>query len=454
MNTIETLSINATVQQENLNIQQIHQIIEEHAPETLNTILIDEKVAPARYEYCYLNAFAQRVVYRTEQRSCASNDLLEIQIKNLVADGTPNPYVKMPDDSLVNLVEKSPKFNLDGVLGNAKKRLTDLVNGSEKIEHKHLILNTEQDKLTEQQPLFLIKNICRIQNCPQCNGLMYMEEANSEGQITRMECSACKGLGHVSTVAWLVPKTSNKQVSFIYPNGDSIENLKNAILEKHIGTDTTPVLMAVHLNGTDKEQYPETLKPYLDALHDQIGENNAIEHIYYRIIPCFTFQYRNVLTNQTRTGVLVDPFGEPEVVLELVSTSAKIATGLKDTAKNLSKLFGGIGKSKSAKGRADLLHSIRLMIAIVVADGDVCEEEKKSLILTMQGIDTFSSSEQQQLLSLLASKDSSFLTDEDFHFNDPQVGKTTLLRLQEIAEASGDVSIEEREIIEKLRLSI
>ena len=154
-----------------------------------------------------------------------------------------------------------------------------------------------------------------------------------------------------------------------------------------------------------------------------------------------------------RLGVVVDPFVNPELVLSLDSTGRKLFSGVKDSMKSINNFIGSIGKSTGFKDKEDLKRSIRLLIAIAVSDGDVSEEEKKALTLTIRKMDDLTSSEQEQMLQLLGQKDCSFLTDDDFIFHNKANAEETLGRMQDVASASDGVSDEERDIIERLRLA-
>ena len=97
--------------------------------------------------------------------------------------------------------------------------------------------------------------------------------------------------------------------------------------------------------------------------------------------------------------------------------------------------------------------TIRLLIAIAVADGDVSEEEKQTLTLSIRDIHQLTTAEQEQLLSLLGSADSSFLTEDDFKFHSRENAEMTINRMQEIASSDGLVDVRERDIIERLRFT-
>ena len=227
-------------------------------------------------------------------------------------------------------------------------------------------------------------------------------------------------------------------------------NISTEILERHKGDPTQTVRMKAHYNGHDFEQYPDALRPFLDMMHDKTGEPNAIEDIYFKIITCYSFTFRNVLTGKLDTGIIVEPSADPELIIPMGKTGG-IISGMKDRIKKINNFFGNIGKTDNFKDNEDLRRTIRLLIAIAVADGNVSDDEKQSLTLSIRNIDQLTNSDCDELLKLLSMNDSSFLTDDDFKFHSHENAEVTLNRMQEIATADGNVDDTERDIIERLK---
>lgn len=454
MLTLEQLKTEAAKNNRELTLGALSELVKKLSPAEYNSIIIDNAVAIKRYNYCYINAFAQSVTYKSVQRSAAVEGMLEQALDALIKTPTTSPYVHISDRVIIDSMEQAPKYSNEGFFASARKKMSEMVNGGRNVEHRHITLAEEEGRLAKNQASYAIIAECDIKDCPECNGQKLVEKQDKEGVVSQVECTVCKGRGRIGTLSYFTPTINEKQVSIIRCLEGSVENIKTNTLEAHKGNDTTPVRMLTHYNGVDNEQFDEYITPYLDTLRDKIGEGNAIEEIYYRIIPCYTFNYRNVLTGEVRMGVLVDPFVNPELVLTLESTSRKVFGGVKDSLKNINHFIGSIGKSTGFKDKEDLKRSIRLLIAIAVADGDVSEEEKKALTLTIRKMDELTSSEQEQMLQLLGEKDSCFLTDDDFTFHFKPNAEETLGRMQEVAAASDGISDEERDIIERLKLAI
>lgn len=454
MATLEQLKTEAAKNNRELTLGALSELVKQLSPAEYNSIIIDNAVAIRRYNYCYINAFTQKVTYKSEQRSAAIDSTLEQALETLIKTPTNTPYVCISDRTIIDAMEHAPKYSSESFFASARKKMSEMINGGRYVEHRHVTLAETDGRLAKEQPSYAVVAECDIKACPECKGAKVVERKDKEGVITLEECPVCKGRGSIGILSYFTPTINEKQVSIIRCLDGSIDNLKTSVLEAHKGDDTTPVRMLTHYNGVDNEQFDEYIQPYLDTLHDKTGENNAVEEIYYRIIPCYTFNYRNILTGEIRNGVIVDPFVNPELLLTLDSTSRKVFGGMKDSWKNINHFLGGIGKSTGFKDKEDLKRSIRLLIAIAVADGDVSEEEKKTLALTIRKMDELTASEQEQMLALLGEKDCSFLTDDDFAFHFKPNAEETLNRMQEVAAASDGISDEERDIIEQLRLAI
>ena len=181
----------------------------------------------------------------------------------------------------------------------------------------------------------------------------------------------------------------------------------------------------------DKEDFDDALVPYIDIVRDKTGEDNAIEDYYYRIVTCYTFTYRNIMTGELKKGVVVNPSQLPEIVL-IGNGSSKIINRMKDSAKLVSRFFGSIAGS-AQRDKDDLKRTIRLLIATVVADGIVSEEEKQSLTLAIRNIDILTGKEREELAELLSEGDTTFLNDDDFKFHNAANRDETLARMQELA---------------------
>ncbi len=442
-----------------LTLGKLSELIKELEPTHYNSIIIDNAVAVKEFRYCYIRAAVQKVEFRSGSAAVAVDEGLEKQLNAEIfslgnGDSRTGSVAYIPVDKvLVSQIKAAPKVSGKGFFSNAKKKLSELKNGGRDIDLGSIRLLTDGDRLAKSQPDFAVRAECSLSDCPNCKGTKTVSSLNKDGRPTKVECPECKGTGRVASLSWFSPVVSEKKVSILRCLEGEIENLKASTLEAHKGDDSTLTRMLARINGEDLRQYPADFEPYIDVLHDKAGEGNAIEDVYYRIIPCYTFAYRNVLTSKIHTGAVIDPDGDAEIVLDLESSGSKVVSGVKDRIKGISRFFGNIGKTDSFKDKEDLRRTIRLLIAIAVADGSVSDEEKQALTLSIRDINQLSSAEQEQLLSLLGSTDSSFLTDDDFKFHSRENAEMTIKRMQELSSSDGLVDVRERDIIERLKFT-
>jgi len=432
---------------EQLTIGALCEIIKRNAPKVYNSITIDTAVQPKKYNYCYIEAHTQRVEFKTERRSAAIDENLAGDLRAIIDNS--NTYVRI-DKDLVDDFNAAPKFSTEGFFASTKKKMDELMNGGRSVDHHIITLDTEGDKLAKRQPPYAIKTECTIANCPNCKGSGLTESTDAQGNTVSQLCPECKGYKQIGTFAYFVPKIIEKNISLTLCLEGEIDGFPISAIKAHIDEKPVAKRMLTHINGIDNETFDSTLLPYLDIVRDKTGEGNAIEDYYFRIIPCYTFVYRNIMTGELKKGVVVNPNELPEIVL-IGNDSTKIINRMKDSAKLVSRFFGSITGS-AKRDKEDLKRTIRLLIATVVADGIVSEEEKQSLTLSIRNIDILTSKEREELAELLSAGDTSFLDDDDFKFHDADNRDETLARMQEIANCDGLVHETERDLIEKLKL--
>jgi len=450
MNTLEGLRQAAAESRRKIGLDDIRRIVSEVAPEAYNQILIDETLPLQQKEYCYIHAFAQQVVHKSEVRACACDKQLEQRLSDLLQQPG-SDYIRLDDEGLIEAVKAAPRFVAEGVIRSTRRKMSELMNGGREVNHADLRLVTDDDgTIAATQPSFLVRTACHLANCPQCNGTGKVEPTDSNGVMEPTDCPECEGNGRVAALTYFRPEVKNHDVCLTVCLDGGIDGLKERTIEAHRGDDTTPCRMAVHINGTDIEHFDEFISPYLDHIYDQTGTHPELLDIYYRLVTCVGFRYRNVLTGDVLGGVVVDTAHQPEVVLGLGADS-RLVSGMKDSIKRIGNLLGGLSRSKGHRDKEDLLRTTRLLIAVAVADGIVDEEEKRTLTLSIRDIDDLTSSEQENLLALLGAADSSFLSEADFRFHRPENAQSTLALLQQLSEANGQSCEEERSIIERLR---
>lgn len=432
---------------EQLTIGALCEIIRQSAPKIYNSISIDTAIAPKKYNYCYIEAHTQRVEFKTERRSAAIDDSIASNLHSIIDSN--DTYVRI-DKDFVDDFNAAPKFSTEGFFASTKKKMNELMNGGRSVDHHDITLDTEGDKLSKRQSPYAIKAECGIVDCPNCKGSGLVEGTDDQGNTVSQLCLECKGNKRIGSLSYFVPKVIEKNISLTLCLEGEIDDFPLSAIKAHIDERPVAKRMLTHINGIDKEDFDDALVPYIDIVRDKTGEDNAIEDYYYRIVTCYTFTYRNIMTGELKKGVVVNPSQSPEIVL-IGNGSSKIINRMKDSAKLVSRFFGSIAGS-AQRDKDDLKRTIRLLIATVVADGIVSEEEKQSLTLAIRNIDILTGKEREELAELLSEGDTTFLNDDDFKFHNAANRDETLARMQEIANSDGLVHETERDLIEKLKL--
>jgi len=439
-----------------MTIDTLNERIKELSPTEYNSIIIDNASAIKRHTYCFITASSQHVDYRTQRLTAAIDEATAEEIKAI--NGGESPYSPIAQ-ALIERMKEAPKYSAESFLSGAKKKFSELMNGGRTVDHGDLKLKTKDGRLTAQQPAWAIKAECGVAECAACNGRGIVETTDGEGMPTEKICPQCNGRRLVGTLSYFIPTVSNKNADIIRCAEGEIENLRFSAKEGKLTLDdsewsiehTHLHRIATHNNGIDEEEIPEEVEPYMEALNDKLGEENALTDMEFTTLPCYTFSYRNVLTSQLSKGVYIDYKDKPVVLFDLNSTGKRLFDGMRNRIKTVGRFFGGIGKTDSYKDGEDLRRTLRLMIAIVVADGTVSEDEKRALTLSIRNVERFTDKEKEALIGLLGNSDASFLNDEDYRFHSRENAEECLLRMQEIATADGTVQEAERDIIERLK---
>lgn len=436
-----------------MDAEKISQLLSEVAPAASSSMIIDPSVTIKSFAFCCISAKAQHLEYRTQRLSAFIDSNLEKRILDLTRQPG-QPYMPLYDESIIEEMEKAPKHNTESFLDSTKRKMNELMEGGRNMSHSDIILQMDNGYIAERQPRYLIRKECKVSACPYCNGTGTVEQTDKMELTTIVECSECKGNGSSATLTWVVPKVATQQemmVRSLEPERNDIEMVWNGTSFVIPGTTVDIPLseiatkrMLTHLNGTDNENFDEELLPYLDMIHDVIGDENALEEIGYRLVPCYTFGYRKALGGELRSATLVDPNGFATLIM-----SADTAP-VRDRVKKIAQFLGKLGKTKGFNDKQDLRRTVRLLIAVCVADGIVRKEEKQVLITAIEGISRLTTGEQASLSQLLTKEDSSFLTDDDFGFHDKENATRTLSAMKEIAISDGEYHSSEIEIIERL----
>lgn len=438
-----------------LTIEEVKELVGRLAPQEYKSILIENAIAPQCFNYCYIIADVQRVKYKNKNIDAALDDTLKQKLEVIIGDSDANPYVVIDD----RLVEQMKNSSIEGFFSSAKNKIGEMIGEGRAVEHGDIALRMDGDCLAKEQNIYAVKAECKVVPCAHCEGKGEVMVTDKDGNQQYVTCKKCNGRGQVGTLACFTPSVSGERTSMVYCLEGDIDGLQFNAKDTQIsvsGCDFSleadvPVLMVRHINGIDEENIPADLQPYMEMVRKKVGNDNAMEKYAYRIIPCFVFKYREVLTGAMQTGVVISPFDNPQVILNLAKLSEKVFDGMRNKVKSLGRILGGIRRSDSFKDAEDLKHTLRLLIAVVVADGQVREDEKRVLMLTLHDTDRLTAGELDSLARLLGEPNADFVEDDDFEFNDRANATETIARMEEIATVDGAIHDKERELIERLK---
>lgn len=441
-----------------ITIESLKEIVRTLAPNQYNSIIIDTASGTQCFNYCYITTYVQHVDYKTKRIDAALDNTLRQKLETIIHNEDSKPYTAI-SDSFVDGLKSVPSCSIDGLFSSTKNKIGELIGGGRDVNHSDIVLLTDGNRLSKQQNAYAIKSECMIIPCPHCEGKGTVVTTDKQGKNQTVQCKKCNGYGQVGRLTYFTPTVSEKQTSTVHCLEGEIAGLNFSVKNKSIsvsGSDfkvlaDEPTLMVRHYNGIDEENIPADLLPYMELLRDKIGSDNALEEFFYRIIPCYTFNYRDVLTNTFHTGVVITPEDNPHVIFNLSKFSEKVFDGMKQTVKSLGRFFGSIRKSDNFKDTEDLKRSIRLLIAVVTSDGEVNQKEKQALILTLRNTDCLTAKEINSLEQLLSEPDANFITDDDFAFHNKAIEMETISRMEELAQADSSFHEKEHDLIYKLK---
>lgn len=435
-----------------VTMEEVKETVRTLSPTDFNNMEFDEEAGLLRADYCYADLHTLEAEYEPMKAKFVATDELQTAINTLLQEGT-GDYVRMADDSLVHLIKKSPKTSLFPVVESANK---GLFNKGYAIDNRQIVLDVEGTTPTNDQPLYAVKELCSNETCDECNGTKMVSKTDKKtGEVTQEECPKCKGHGTIGHFGYIVTTLHNHQTQLVIVPKNAIDHLSDSAIKDHKGDDREPSRMFTHFNGTNLEEYPAMLQDfYLDAIKKQLEENTLTVDAYIKMVPCVGFRYKEVVSGKECSGCIVDIFDNPELKLRLASGTSKFFGSMKNGMKSISGFFGAISSSESHKNRKDTIRATRLLIGIALADGEMSPEERELVMSSITGVDELTNGDRKDLSALLSSPDSSFLTDDDFEFNNEGTARVVLDRLEKIAQATDEICEAEQSIIDRLRASL
>lgn len=435
-----------------VSIEQVKDIVAMLDPSAANSIIIDEAVGVRRANYCYVDVASKRVRYDVERRHFHPREELVGMMEEVLSDTGDSPYIRLKDREIMELIGGSPKVSLSRSIKNAFSNMTM----RNDVDATQIVLDAEGSLLSDKQPLYLVKSLCSMEPCARCHGTKVVERVDKKTGVVETEaCSECQGTGRIASVGVVNIEVKSHSDKYVLTNEDPIENLKDSMIVDHV-LDHSKIRYRslTRFNELDEKNYDPTLGQYIEEIHELMGGEPATEDIYYQIIPCVEFTYRDVMSGNICKGAVIDAIDNPELVMNLTSDLSKVGSAMKNASKSVGGFLNKIGRTEKGKAKEDLKRMTRLLIAVTISDGKVDTKEKEQLLNQLRDMEDFTTGEKDDFAELLGSEDVSFLKDGDFKFHSPEKAQETLNRMRIIAEADGEMSDAERDLIERLEQSL
>ena len=384
-----------------LDTAYIRTTLQQHASNAHKNMVVDEQWPVKTVRYRFADIMATRISYTAKRIEFADNKAMQALIEEVVRrDRHDGMYVPI-EESMIPADAKT-------------------VDSTDDIDITHINLLAPNGTPLPDQPLFVSPQDSRI---------------DSEGH---------------GTLSYVCVTIKTEQHLLPLRNNEGIVYLKPQFIKSHLRTDTPRKRTITHFGQHNECTYDRELRAHSEQLHTRMGYTPDIEEISVHEVVCALFAYHDVVGGEMHYGAVVDVDGNPEVVMPLDNFADRIASGVKNSVKVIGSALRSLSFAGSHSSRADNKRLTRLLMAIAVADGEVSEAEKECLLESLQHTAGLTAGEQNALAALLTATDTSFLTDDDFRFNDTATARKALDLMKTLAASDGE-SQAETQIIQRLQ---
>jgi uncharacterized tellurite resistance protein B-like protein len=303
--------------------------------------------------------------------------------------------------------------------------------------------------------------------CKECRGLgkVICPDCSSDGKITcfhcygdketfgRINCPQCQTEGVTAQIVYVKTNVSSHEADKFIVEGADLKIGEN-LVKSHVNPEQKTEMIYKKVNDKIIENYNEYNKIYLSKIEKDLGLYKGDlpmitkEEIYYQVIPCIELNYKHILTNTVHEFTIIDFWNNPEIIY--YSEPEQIKKDIGNTAKVVKGSFGKLIKTKGFKRKMDLRNEIVLMINLVKADGIINEQEKVRLSEMIVGLNNFTHSEKQKLFDILNASTLPELKKSDVTFSTKDRAREVLDKLNDLANADGEMAESEKALIEKI----
>jgi uncharacterized tellurite resistance protein B-like protein len=304
--------------------------------------------------------------------------------------------------------------------------------------------------------------------CENClgRGEVKCQDCSGKGDITcskcygdkerygKVDCPQCKTIGTMAQVVFIESYVSDNDNDKIILQGEKL-NIKDSHIEKHIKANPQTELVYKKVNDDLKENYDQFSIIYAEHFEKDLGLNKdgfpllTKEEIYYQVVPCVELSYKHILTNTSHEFTIIDFFNNPEVIFH--SEPEQLKQDFGNATKAVGGFFGKLFKTKGFKTKEDKRNEIVLLIHLAKVDGKIEDQEKVYLSEMIGSLNDFTNSEKQKLFDIMNSATLPELTKADVTFSSKERGQEVLIKLEELANADGELEAAEKTLIDKIK---
>ncbi len=304
--------------------------------------------------------------------------------------------------------------------------------------------------------------------CNPCsgNGKVSCRECNSQGTITcshcysdkerygKINCPQCQTEGVVAKLVFVSTKIASSEIDKFIIEGSKL-NVNESLLKSHVNKQNKLELVYKNVNNDVNENFDEFSKDYTDNVERELGLNKdrfpitTKEEIYYQLLPCVELSYKHMLTNTIHEFTIVNFFDNPEIFFH--SEPEQLKQDLGNATKAVGGFFGKLFKTKGFKSKVDKRNEIVLLIHLAKVDGKIEDDEKIFLSDMIGNLDDFTNSEKQKLFDIMNSSVLPELTKLDVTFSTKERESEVITKLNNLANADGEMEQAEKDLIDKIK---
>jgi len=293
-------------------------------------------------------------------------------------------------------------------------------------------------------------------NCKATGSIVCEKCYSDDARLGKIDCPTCKTMGMMGELVFVDTVITDHAIERIICKNAKLNLISDQqVMDCSNKNGKTEILM-VNINEEKIEAYDDLSSDFALAIENELGIEKLTfpkilkEELFYELIPCVHTAYRHMLTNTVHEFTILNFFNRPVIVFH--SEPEQIQASVGNAMKATGKLFGKIFKTKSYEEKEDKKKEIRLMIYVAKVDGAIQDVEKQIIAENIGSLEDFTNAEKKDLFGIMSIKTLPELTKEDVSFSSNANIEQIVKDLVNIALADGNMNINEKEIIDRIKL--